>query len=333
MRLKNLSKPYFNGLCHTCIVHNRNQITKKKNRWSYLLRGFGEQRLTGLPLRALHSPLSLGHGWEAVCEAAAVPLRLCVRRGVVEVSVAVAPCVSEGAGSLPVRRVCQGLKLDVALTPGVCVLSDSSRGRELLLLLCCNNSAAFCRHSHAVVLWKEAKKKGQSQTGCVTHKGAQKKKEKKKKGTYPCQYNGKKHAGRGKHSHVWAQGHEYRGRRLLQIIAVFQTYNSCEGTHSVFKDENKSLMSFMAPWSSGSDMFALLPLRNGHKQERKRDVPCRRSSLLCCLPSAYSYCKCTHQQSLGMWAPKHIKKNRITAARTQISTHLVMMENQPVPLS
>lgn len=80
------------------------------------------------------------------------------------------PCVSEGARSLlPVSGVCQRLKLDVALTSGVCVVSDSSRGRELLLLLCSNNPAAFCSHSHAVVLWNEAKRKDQSQTGCVTH--------------------------------------------------------------------------------------------------------------------------------------------------------------------
>lgn len=85
-------------------------------------------------------------------------------------SVAVTPCVSEGARSLlPVSGVCQRLKLDVALTSGVCVVSDSSRGRELLLLLCSNNPAAFCSHSHAVVLWNEAKRKDQSQTGCVTH--------------------------------------------------------------------------------------------------------------------------------------------------------------------
>lgn len=105
-----------------------------------------------------------------MCEAAAVLLRLCVR-GCVEVSVTVTPRVSERARSLPLGGVCQGLELDVALTPGVCVVrvSDSSGGRELLLLLC-DNSAAFCRHSHAVVLWNEARKgRAKSDRRCHTH--------------------------------------------------------------------------------------------------------------------------------------------------------------------
>ena len=74
-------------------------------------------------------------------------------------SVTVTPGVSESARSrrLPLGGVCQRVKLDVALTPGVCVVlvvhvSDGSRGCwELLLLLLCDNSVAFCRHSHAVV--------------------------------------------------------------------------------------------------------------------------------------------------------------------------------------
>lgn len=108
-----------------------------------------------------------------MCEAAAVLLRLRVRQSV-EVSVAVTPCVSHGARSLPLGGVGQRLELDVALTPGVCVLrvTDSSGGWELLLLLC-HNSAAFCRHSHAVVLWNEARReereKKKSQTGNDTH--------------------------------------------------------------------------------------------------------------------------------------------------------------------
>lgn len=104
-----------------------------------------------------------------MCEAAAVLLRLCVR-GCVEVSVTVTPRVSERAGSLPLGGVCQRLELDVALTPGVCVVrvSDSSGGRELLLLLC-DNSAAFYRHSHAVVLWNEARKgRAKSDRRCHT---------------------------------------------------------------------------------------------------------------------------------------------------------------------
>ena len=86
-------------------------------------------------------------------------------------SVTVTPRVSERARSLPLGGVCQGLELDVALTPGVCVVrvSDSSGGRELLLLLC-DNSAAFCRHSHAVVLWNEARKgRAKSDRRCHTH--------------------------------------------------------------------------------------------------------------------------------------------------------------------
>lgn len=86
-----------------------------------------------------------------MCEAKAVLLSLCVR-GSVEVSVAVTPCVSQSARSLPLGGgVCHRLKLDVALAPSVCAVhvNDSSGGRQLLLLLC-DNSAAFCRHSHAV---------------------------------------------------------------------------------------------------------------------------------------------------------------------------------------
>lgn len=81
----------------------------------------------------------------------------------VEVSVAVTPCMSNSTRSLPLGGVGQRLKLDVALTPGVLRVTDSSRGWELLLLLC-HNSAAFCRHSHAVVLWNEARREEKSQT-------------------------------------------------------------------------------------------------------------------------------------------------------------------------
>lgn len=83
----------------------------------------------------------------------------------------VTPGVSESARSLPLGGVCQRVKLDVALTPGVCVVnvSDGSRGWELLLLLS-DNSAAFCRHSHAVVLWNEARKRrAKSDRQCNRH--------------------------------------------------------------------------------------------------------------------------------------------------------------------
>lgn len=78
-----------------------------------------------------------------------------------EVTVAVTPRVSESPGSLPLGGVCQRVNLDVALAPGVCVarVSDGSGGWELLLLLG-HNSAAFRRHSHAVVSWNEARRGG-----------------------------------------------------------------------------------------------------------------------------------------------------------------------------
>lgn len=88
----------------------------------------------------------------------------------VEVSVAVTPCVSNW---LPLRGVAHGLKLDVALTPGVSVrgVCDRSAGWELLLLLC-KNSAAFCCHSHAVVLWNKVTReraKSNKHTQNITH--------------------------------------------------------------------------------------------------------------------------------------------------------------------
>lgn len=67
-----------------------------------------------------------------------------------------------------------------------------------------------------------------------------------------------------------------------------------------------------------------------HKRERKcDDVPCRRSSLLCSLPSRYYYCKCIHQQPVCIptWTPEPIKKIKNNRSINQISTHPVMMGN------
>lgn len=80
-------------------------------------------------------------------EATAEPLWLCVRDGA-EVSVTVAPGVSQSPRSLPLGGVvCDGVKLDVALAPRVREGAGTC-GRELLLLPS-DSSVIFCRHSRA----------------------------------------------------------------------------------------------------------------------------------------------------------------------------------------
>lgn len=53
-----------------------------------------------------------------MCEAAAVPLWLCVGDAA-EVSVTVTPSVSQSPRSVPLGGVCHRVKLDVALAPRV----------------------------------------------------------------------------------------------------------------------------------------------------------------------------------------------------------------------